>query len=195
MRRSRAAAAFVAPRIGWRPPARALVAALLALLASPGVAAEPPSVDGLRAPVPLGLAETPGAEVPPRAAPGAPLADTRILLLLAAAGAGLCVLRAVSRRSVRPLPREAFALLGEAPLGGTLVARVVRFGPKTILVGVSGSTCTTLAEIEDPHVTEALVAACRPAADAPEARQGIATCPRGILPSIWPALVRPGSAS
>jgi hypothetical protein len=86
---------------------------------------------------------------------------------LAAGALVLLAARAASRRAARPLPEEVFALLGEAPMGGTHVARVVRFGPKTVLVGVSGSTCTTLAEIEDPHVTAALAAACRGPAPAP----------------------------
>ena len=86
---------------------------------------------------------------------------------LAAAGLALLVARAASRRAARPLPGEVFALLGEAPMGGTHVARVLRFGPKTVLVGVGGSTCTTLAVIEDPLVTEALAAACQGPAPAP----------------------------
>ena len=88
-------------------------------------------------------------------------------LACAAGGLALLAARTCSRRAVRTLPRDVFALLGEAPLGGTHVARVVRFGPKTVLVGVSGSTCTTLAVIEDAHVTEALAAACRAPAPAP----------------------------
>ena len=89
-----------------------------------------------------------------------PLADLRVAGFLAALFATVAFLKWGVRRSVRPLPSDVFAVLGEAPLGGPHVARIVRFGPKTILVGVSGGTCTPLAEIDDPVATERIARAC-----------------------------------
>lgn len=135
-------------------------------------AAMPPDAgDVLARPVPIdGGAPSDVARPPAGAAPSAwPLAPSAAgpVVWLAAGGLALLAARTASRRAVRPLPGNVFALLGEAPLGGTHVARVVRFGPKTVLVGVSGSTCTTLAVIEEAHVTEALAAACHVPAPAP----------------------------
>lgn len=54
-----------------------------------------------------------------------------------------------------------FDVLGEASLGGPHSVRIVRFGPKTLLVGVSASGCQTLAELTDPQATACIAAACR----------------------------------
>jgi flagellar biosynthetic protein FliP len=88
--------------------------------------------------------------------------DLRITAFLGALLAAVGFLKWNGRRTMQRPPAEVFAVLGEASLGGQHVARIVRFGPKTILVGVSGTTCTTLAEIDDPGVTDAISAACRP---------------------------------
>lgn len=151
------------------------IACLLTLAVAGGVraadvpvapAAEPSDAGGILArPVPIDDAGS-AAVAPPAAGgtrPSWPLALPAAgpVGWLVVAGLALLAARGVSRRAARPLPGEVFALLGEAPMGGTQVARVVRFGPKTVLVGVSGSTCTTLAVIDDPHVTETLAAACR----------------------------------
>lgn len=92
--------------------------------------------------------------------------DLRITAFLGALLAAVLFLKWNGRRTMHRPPAEVFAVLGEASLGGQHVARIVRFGPKTILVGVSGATCTTLAEIDDPGATEAITAACLPTAAA-----------------------------
>ena len=104
---------------------------------------------------------------PPDAFPAAPSGhpavgwtDPRLAFTLVVLAVGTLWLRSTARRSAPP-PPDVCSVLGEMPLGGTHVARVVRFGPKTILVGVSGGTCRTLAEIDDPVLTDRLVAACR----------------------------------
>lgn len=165
-----------------RPPRGARVLACLVVLSLAAVAraadavdmppAMPPAPgDALARPVPIeGGAPADAARPSAGAARSAwPLSPSAAgpAVWLAAGGLALLAARTCSRRAVRTLPRDVFALLGEAPLGGTHVARVVRFGPKTVLVGVSGSTCTTLAVIEDADVTEALAAACRAPAPAP----------------------------
>jgi hypothetical protein len=52
-------------------------------------------------------------------------------------------------------------LLGSASLGGPHAIRIVRFGPRTLLLGVSAAGCQTLAELDDAQVTERIVSACR----------------------------------
>ena len=101
---------------------------------------------------------------PAGSARGAPAFDLRITAFLAALLAAVLCLKWSGRRPVPRPPAEVFAVLGEASLGGQHVARIVRFGPKTILVGVSGTTCTALAEIDDPDITDSITAACHPRA-------------------------------
>ena len=101
---------------------------------------------------------------PAGSARGAPAFDLRITAFLATLLAAVLCLKWSGRRPVPRPPAEVFAVLGEASLGGQHVARIVRFGPKTILVGVSGTTCTALAEIDDPDITDSITAACHPRA-------------------------------
>ena len=68
----------------------------------------------------------------PRVAPPRPLPDWRVLVALGG----------------------AFAALAQS-------VRIVRFGPRTLLLSVSASGCQTLAELADPQATDAIVAACR----------------------------------
>jgi len=84
--------------------------------------------------------------------------------LLAAIGAAFVVVAAatmLTKRRKPSLPPDVFEVLGEGPLGGQHAVRVVRFGPKTLLVGVSAAGCQTLAEISDPQATACITAACR----------------------------------
>jgi len=90
-----------------------------------------------------------------------PLADWRVLVAIAAAFAVLASLRFLPRQRSMPLPPDVFEVLGSAMLGGPHPVRIVRFGPKTLLVSVSASGCTTLAEITDAQATACIVAACR----------------------------------
>lgn len=97
--------------------------------------------------------------------------DPVFTLCLAGLAAVVLCLRLTGRRGARTLPSDVCSVLGEMPLGGTHVARVVRFGPKTILVGVTGGTCRTLSEIDDAALTDSLVAACRGAEGGAAARR------------------------
>lgn len=90
-----------------------------------------------------------------------PLSDWRVLLAIVAAFAVLASLRFLPRRRAMPLPPDVFEVLGSASLGGPHPVRIVRFGPKTLLVSMSASGCTTLAEITDPQATACIAAACR----------------------------------
>jgi hypothetical protein len=92
-----------------------------------------------------------------------PLGDWTVLAAIGAAFALVAAFRLTSLRRTQSLPPDVFELLGEASLGGQQTARVVRFGPRTLLIGVSSAGCQTLAELDDPHTTERISAACRSA--------------------------------
>jgi flagellar biosynthetic protein FliP len=124
---------------------------------------EPTFPDG----IPIGaipVGATMSADEASESTRGASSLDLRITAFLGALLAAVLFLKWNGRRTMPRPPAEVFAILGEASLGGQHVARIVRFGPKTILIGVSGATCTTLAEIDDPGATEAITAACLPTA-------------------------------
>jgi len=90
-----------------------------------------------------------------------PLPDWRLLAALGGAFAAVAAYRVFGGRRATPLPPDVFELLGEASLGGQHSVRVVRFGPRTLLVGVSSAGLRTLAELVDPQATERIVAACQ----------------------------------
>ena len=95
--------------------------------------------------------------------------------------------RFLPRRGGHGLPDSVFAVLGEAPLAGTHTVRIVRFGPKTVLLGMTASTCTTLAEIDDAGVTAALVDECRAADLSSTVRH---PAPRRLPSMSWAVLGR-----
>lgn len=161
-------------RMHWFPRCAAVVTVSLAAAqawAAPPIAPSPdvPEAGGVAptalttaadaaTPPPLPLEPRPAA--PSRAAPR-PLPDWRLLAALGGAFAVLACYRFVSGRRVATLPPDVFEVLGEASLGGQQSVRVVRFGPRTLLVGVSAAGCHTLAELVDAQATEAIAAACR----------------------------------
>lgn len=126
-------------------------------------AAFTPAAEGLRGSGPLPLTGGSGPERPAArpATPLRPFGDWTVLVAIAAAFALVGVFRLGALRRGRSLPSDVFELLGEAPLGGQQTVRVVRFGPRTLLLGVSSSGCHTLAELDDAQATERIVAACR----------------------------------
>jgi type III secretory pathway lipoprotein EscJ len=89
------------------------------------------------------------------------LSDWKLLAAIAAAFVVLAAATAFNRRRTTVLPPDVFEVLGEGSLGGQHAVRVVRFGPKTLLVGVSAAGCQTLAELTDPQATACIAAACR----------------------------------
>lgn len=109
------------------------------------------------------------------ARPTAPvLVDWKILGLLAAGFAAVVALRLFGKRREPTLPPDVFDVLGTASLGGPHSVRIVRFGPKTLLVSVSASGCQTLSELSDPQATACIAAACR-----------------GVQPPLRPRSARP----
>jgi flagellar biogenesis protein FliO len=89
------------------------------------------------------------------------LSDWKLLAAIAAAFAVVAAATAFGRRRASVLPPDVFEVLGEGSLGGQHAVRIVRFGPKTLLVGVSAAGCQTLAELTDPQATACVAAACR----------------------------------
>lgn len=121
--------------------------------------ARPPAPATLPPPVVLDAA---GSAKPPPSRPAPPaLISTGTLAVLGAACVAIVVLRLVGRRRAAPPPPDVFDVLGEASLAGQHGVRIVRFGPKTLLVSVSSAGCRTLAELTDPEATACIVAACR----------------------------------
>jgi flagellar biogenesis protein FliO len=111
-------------------------------------------------PLPLAAPDTttdskkPAASVVPQAG------NWTFLLAIAAAFLVLAAFRLKPLRAARSLPPDVFDVLGEGSLGGQHAVRVVRFGPRTLLVAVSSAGSQTLAELTDPGATERIVAAC-----------------------------------
>lgn len=173
-----------------RVPGRWLAIAWMVVACGVGIG--PARADG---PLPLtGPAATP-AGGPAAARPIKPLGDWMVLAAIAAAFALLAALRLRPLRRARQLPPDVFELLGEASLGGPHAVRVVRFGPRTLLVGVSAAGCQTLAEIDDPQATERIAAACL--GDRPPLRVAARPAARaaGLGVVLLCLLLRPGSAA
>lgn len=91
----------------------------------------------------------------------APLLDWRVFAVLLIAAGGLFGLRRLSISKVSSLPPDVFEVLGSSSIGGAHPVRVIRFGPKTLLVSVSSAGCKTLSEIEDVEATACIVQACK----------------------------------
>lgn len=136
----------------------------------PPAAPEPPVVQATPAPAPrpsdapLRLTDPQPLAAKPSAAPRGPLPDWKLLLAVVAAFGILVAFRGVTAyttRRVTPLPPDVFDVLGEASLGGGHSLRVIRFGPKTLLISASTAGCQTLAELTDPQATDRIAAACK----------------------------------
>lgn len=100
---------------------------------------------------------------PPLTAAGSssPLANWKLLAAIGAAFAVVAAATVLTKRRTTLLPPDVFEVLGEGSLGGQHAVRIVRFGPKTLLIGVSAAGCQTLAELSDPQATACIAAACR----------------------------------
>lgn len=133
-------------------------------------------------PLPLDAAASASAGRP-SAAPR-PLPDWRLLAALAAAFTAVGGYRLMAGRAKATLPTDVFEVLGEASLGTSHAVRVVRFGPRTLLVGVSSAGCQTLAELADPQATDCIVAACRGARSRPAAPLVPSGRGRGVAPEV-----------
>ena len=123
------------------------------------------TVHGAEEPGPVPLLRDGAPEAEPQPIPRVPvpagLGDWRLVAALGATFAVLVGVRMVASRRVPAPPPDVFEVLGTASLGGQHAVRIVRFGPKTLLVGVSSAGATTLSEIGDPQATACIAAACR----------------------------------
>lgn len=148
-------------------------------------APEPPAADPTKVPQPAAgpvklTVPQPLAAKPSPPTQG-PLPDWKLLLAVAAAFGILVAFRGLASSMTSraaPLPPDVFDVLGSAPLGGGHSIRVVRFGPKTLLVSTSTAGCQTLAELTDPQATERIAAACTATGSGP--RQLLRPRPAGV---------------
>jgi len=118
------------------------------------------------APLPLDTGRGPAGTVPiasdTTGAAARRTSDWRLLAVIAITFGALAAATAVvRRRAPAPPPPDVFEVLSTASLGGQHSVRIVRFGPKTLLVAVSATGCQTLAELADPQATACIAAACR----------------------------------
>ncbi|MFM8634892.1 MAG: hypothetical protein ACKOEX_08805 [Planctomycetia bacterium] len=144
------------------PSSLMVAAVLVAVVGSPMQARAEPEPRELPA-VPLvdpAAAPPVDAERAPLGQPGA-VFDWRMIALLAVAAAGVVAIRRFAGPRAAPLPPDVFEVLGTAAIDGSHPVRVVRFGPKTLLVSVSSSGCHTLSELSDAEATDCIARACR----------------------------------
>jgi flagellar biogenesis protein FliO len=95
------------------------------------------------------------SEMPPLLTASASLGIVLGLFLLVA-----WAVRRGMPKSAAFLPREAFEILGRAPLVGRQQAHLVRCGNKVLLLSISATTVETLTEITDPAEVDRLAGIC-----------------------------------
>lgn len=140
--------------LGCVPFAIALLA--LASIAAgdegPAPAGDPLPAPGRLAPAPIELESDAGALLRDRPRPRAEVSPWgwQLVAFLAALAAAVAVLRGLTVPRHASFPSAAVSLLGTLPLGGQHALRVVRFGRRTLLVGVSPAGCQVLAETDEP---------------------------------------------
>lgn len=173
--------------LGTAPRAAAVILVLILACSATSRADEPPAVLGppiLDAPVLLAEpsdatpAEDRGGET--TAATGFAGAEASgyqvtAAVTMAAAVLALAALSWFGKKPPAAVPRDVFEVLGSGQLDRGQRVAVVRFGPKTLLVSVGSSGCSTLSEIDDPKATDTIAHACRHVGGAGRAR--------GSLPS------------
>jgi len=90
---------------------------------------------------------------------------------MTATGAGLAItvglllsfvwlIRSMTPKSSRQLPREVVEVLGRTPLGSKQMTQLVRVGHKLVLIAITAEGAETLTEITDPEEVSRLIAAC-----------------------------------
>ena len=124
--------ALVARLPVWRVPCM-----LLVLLATGSAAAEPAPRELPAVPLEARAERQAEADVAGnRRLQPVTLFDWRVVGLLAVVAGGLLAVRRYATPRVAALPPDVFEVLGTGSLGGPHPVRVVRFGPKTLLVSV-----------------------------------------------------------
>jgi len=142
--------------------------------------------------------DTAAASPAAAARPASPTFASGTLLLVAAAALGaVFLLRFTQARRAVSLPPDVFDVLGSATISGQHGVRVVRFGPKTLLVSVSAGGCRTLAELTDPQATACIVEACRGGhpAHAPRPAAGLGRTAAVLLIALASLVMAPGPTS
>ena len=129
--------------------------------AEDAAAARPVAPSAARVLPAVPLPQQPPAAGPSSVATGRNASNWKVVGIITAAFAAVVAVRLLGRRRGAVLPTDVFEVLGDGSLGGQHAVRIVRFGPKTLLVSVSATGCQTLSELDDPQATECIAAACR----------------------------------
>ena len=87
------------------------------------------------------------------------------------------------------VPRDVFEVLGCGHLDRGQRVAVVRFGPRTLLVSVGSSGCSTLSDLDDATATETIAQACCPSRMPGKPRGSLRTIPSAAssLPTARPS--------
>lgn len=160
-------------------------AALAAGDEGPGPSGDAPAVPARLAPAPLDLDSAAGGSLRERAktrAEGSPW-GWQAAAFVAALAATVAVLRGFGTARASACPSDAIAVVGAIPLGGQHALRVVRFGRRTLLVGLSPAGCQVLAETDEPLATLTVA----PAASGPSSSNPPQASQATGLPAAAPA--------
>ena len=128
---------------------------------------------------------------PPADESAAPQAGFEIAAAVTLAGAvlALVALSWFGKKQSGGVPRDVFEVLGSGHLDRGQRVAVVRFGPKTLLVSVGSSSCSTLSELDDATATETIAQACCPSRMPGKPRGSLRTIPSAAssLPTARPS--------
>lgn len=168
---TRKPSASSASQVGLSSRAAAALLAWSLLSASVAQADEPPAtltpypVDApilLAEPDVLPASDTRPEDAEKRDAAASPLGfEVTAAVTMGGALLALIALSWLSKKQPAAVPRDVFEVLGCAQLDRGHRVAVVRFGPKTLLVSMGGSGCSTLSELDDPAATDTIADACR----------------------------------
>jgi hypothetical protein len=100
-------------------------------------------------PAPFDLERHPIRDIGRADRAGPALWGWQLAAFLAALAAAVAILRGIGPRRDAALTNEAVCLLGALPLGAQHGLRVVRFGRRTLLIGISPGGCHLLAETDE----------------------------------------------
>lgn len=85
-----------------------------------------------------------------------------LFFALAAIFAFFFLVKKFSPSQKNRIPNEVFQTVGEFPLTARVRLRAVLFGPKLLLLAISGEHAETLCEISSPEQIAAILEQCRP---------------------------------
>lgn len=131
----------------------------------PSAEPQPAPYEGRQAetPIPLLPPDDPTLTQPPPSSPAGALWTmfTSLVVVLGLFFGVVMLSRRGSPGGPPPLPKEAFEVLGRAPLAGRQQAQIIRFGDKLILLSVSASGVDSIAEVTSPEEVDRIASLCQ----------------------------------